>query len=152
KAADDDPIRIWTAGCASGEEAYTLAIMFAEALGVERFQKRVKIYATDVDEDALARARQASYSLKDMEPLPPWLREKYFDQSGARFVFRSDPRRAVIFGRHDLLQDAPISHLDLLVCRNTLMYFNAEAQGRILTRFHFALSDEGFLFLGKAEM
>ncbi len=150
--ATDQPIRIWSAGCASGEEAYTLALVFAEALGLERFQQRVKIYATDVDEDALTRARQASYTVKDMEPLPPPLREKYFDQTGDRFVFRSDPRRAVIFGRHDLLQDAPIPHLDLLVCRNTLMYFNAEAQARILTRFHFALNDEGFLFLGKAEM
>jgi len=150
--ATDQPVRIWSAGCASGEEAYTLAIVFAEALGLECFQQRVKIYATDVDEDALTRARQASYTEKDMEPLPPLLREKYFDQTGDRFVFRSDPRRAVIFGRHDLLQDAPIPHLDLLVCRNTLMYFNAEAQARILTRFQFALNDDGFLFLGKAEM
>jgi two-component system CheB/CheR fusion protein len=67
-------------------------------------------------------------------------------------VFRADLRRAVIFGRHDLVQDAPISRLDLLVCRNTLMYFNAEAQSRILDRFHFALKDSGVLFLGKAEM
>ncbi len=149
---DNQPVRIWSAGCASGEEAYTLAIVFAEALGLEQFQQRVKIYATDLDEEALMRARQATYTVRELEQLPPTLREKYFDQTGERYIFRSDPRRAVIFGRHDLIQDAPISHLDLLVCRNTLMYFNSETQSRILTRFHFALNESGFLFLGKAEM
>jgi two-component system CheB/CheR fusion protein len=148
----DQPLRVWSAGCASGEEAYTLAIILAEALGLEQFQQRVKIYATDVDEDALNRARQASYSAKEIEPILGALREKYFDLAGNRYVFRSDLRRAVIFGRHDLIQDAPISRLDLLVCRNTLMYFNAETQSHILTRFHFALNDNGVLFLGKAEM
>jgi two-component system CheB/CheR fusion protein len=147
-----EPIRVWSAGCASGEEAYTLAMMFAEALGLESFRQRVKIYATDVDEEALMQARQASYSTRDLQPMPPELRSKYFEEVGHRFVFRSDLRRAVIFGRHDLVQDAPISHLDLLVCRNTLMYFNAETQSRILARFHFALNDTGVIFLGKAEM
>jgi len=147
-----DLIRIWSAGCSSGEEAYTLAIVFAEALGFEDFRERVKIYATDADEEALAQARQASYSDKDLQPVPAELRHKYFEEAGSRFVFRPDLRRSVIFGRHDLIQDAPISRLDLLVCRNTLMYFNAETQARILARFHFALSDIGRLFLGKAEM
>jgi len=105
-----------------------------------------------VDEEALAYARQASYSAKDLEAIAPPLREKYFELNTNRYVFRSEPRRTVIFGHHDLIQDAPISRLDLLVCRNTLMYFNAETQSRVLSRFHFALSDSGFLFLGKAEM
>jgi len=150
--ANDEHIRVWSAGCASGEEAYSLAILLAEALGMEQFQQRVKIYATDLDEGALAYARQASYDAKVLEVITPALREKYFELTGKRYVFRSEPRRAVIFGRHDLIQDAPISRLDLLVCRNTLMYFNAETQGRVLSRFHFALNDSGFLFLGKAEM
>ena len=149
---DDQHIRIWSAGCASGEEAYTLAILLTEALGMKQVQRRVKIYATDVDEEALAYARQASYSAKDVEGIPSLLREKYFEFAANRYLFRNDARRAVIFGRHDLIQDAPISRLDLLVCRNTLMYFNAETQGRVLSRFHFALNDTGFLFLGKAEM
>jgi two-component system CheB/CheR fusion protein len=147
-----EPIRVWSAGCASGEEAYTLAMVFAEALGLEGFRQRVKIYATDVDEEALVQARQASYSARDLQPVSPELHRKYFEEVGNRFVFRPDMRRAVIFGRHDLVQDAPISRLDLLVCRNTLMYFNAETQSRILARFHFALSDAGVIFLGKAEM
>jgi two-component system CheB/CheR fusion protein len=145
-------IRIWSAGCATGEEPYTLAMLLAEALGLEKAIARVKIYATDVDEEALAHARQATYDAEDVEDVPPDLLEKYFESSGERYTFRSDLRRSVIFGRHDLMQDAPISRLDLLVCRNTLIYFNAEAQRRILSRFHFAVNDDGYIFLGKAEM
>lgn len=151
-AAGGREIRVWSAGCAGGEEAYTLAIVFAEALGVEEAIDRLKVYATDVDEEALARARQGGYSPETVEPVPDDLREKYFDLAGGQYVFRGDLRRSVVFGRHDLIQDAPISRLDLLVCRNTLIYLNAETQRRVLARFHFALRDDGFLFLGKAEM
>ena len=148
----DDPIRAWSAGCASGEEAYTVVIALAEAIGMEQFRKRVKIYATDIDEEALAQARQAAYRPEDLKAISPDVRERYFEAANGRYVFHNDLRRSVIFGLHDLVQDAPISRLDLLVCRNTLMYFNAEAQARILARLHFALNDRGFLFLGKAEM
>ncbi|MEY2914860.1 MAG: hypothetical protein RLZZ184_4169 [Cyanobacteriota bacterium] len=148
----NEQVRIWSAGCASGEEAYTLAIILAEILGIDDFRHRVKIYATDIDEEALNQARQASYSAKNIHAVPLELRDKYFDLSNEKYIFHQDLRRAVIFGRHDLLQDAPISRLDLLVCRNTLMYFNSETQGRIINRFHFALNDHGYLFLGKAEM
>jgi two-component system CheB/CheR fusion protein len=144
-------IRVWTAGCASGEEAYTAAIVLAEALGPDAFAKRVKVYATDADEDALTTARHGVYSAKEVDGVPDALVSKYFEQVGSRFAFRKDLRRSVIFGRHDLVQDAPISRLDLLICRNTLMYFNAQLQARVLRNFHFALNDPGFLFLGKAE-
>jgi two-component system CheB/CheR fusion protein len=147
----DDPIRVWSAGCASGEEAYTLAIVLCEALGPEQFRKRVKVYGTDIDDDALAQARQATYPEKAMEAVPHELRERYFERSDRGFTFRSDLRRSVIFGRHDLLKDAPISRLDLLSCRNTLMCFNADAQTGILDRFRFALEGGGYLFLGRAE-
>jgi two-component system CheB/CheR fusion protein len=149
---NSEQIRIWSAGCASGAEAYTLAILFAEALGVEEFRHRVKIYATDIDEEALNQARQSVYSAKEIDKVPTELLDKYFDLAGNNYIFRQDLRRCVIFGRHNLFLDAPISRLDLLVCRNTLMYFNSEVQGRIMARFHFALNDTGYLFLGKAEM
>jgi two-component system, chemotaxis family, CheB/CheR fusion protein len=149
--APGEPIRAWSAGCASGEEAYTIAMVLAEELGAEQFRERVKIYATDVDEDALNGARHAAYTARQVEAVPPELVPRYFDQLDGMYVFRKDFRRQVIFGRHDLLADAPISRVDLLVCRNTLMYFNSEAQARILSRFHFALNDGGFLFLGRAE-
>jgi two-component system CheB/CheR fusion protein len=147
-----DKIRIWSAGCAGGEEAYTLAMVFAEALGTEEAAERLKVYATDVDEEALAQARQGGYRPEATDPIPDELRERYFELTGGRYVFRSDLRRAIVFGRHDLIQDAPISRLDLLVCRNTLIYLNAETQRQVLARFHFALNDDGYLFLGKAEM
>jgi len=148
----NEPIRVWSAACASGEESYSLAILLAEALGLERFREQVKIYATDVDEGALIQARQASYSQRDVADIPPPIMEKYFEQVNTRYVFRKDLRRSVIFGRHDLMQDAPISRIDLLMCRNVLMYFNSESQARILSRFHFALKDNSFLIMGKAEM
>jgi two-component system, chemotaxis family, CheB/CheR fusion protein len=146
------PIRVWSAGCASGEETYTLAMLLAEAIGVEQYATRVKIFATDVDAEALNYSRHASYSIKDVQGIPPELLDKYFELVNGRYVFQKELRRCVIFGRHDLVQDAPISRIDLLVCRNTLMYFNSEAQSKVLDRFHFALNDSGFLFLGKAEM
>ncbi|MGH3940641.1 MAG: CheR family methyltransferase [Pseudonocardiaceae bacterium] len=145
-------IRVWSAGCASGEEAYSIAILLTEALGSEQLRERVKIYATDVDEESLTQARQASYSAQEVRGIPADLLGRYFEISGGRYLFRKDLRRGVIFGRNDLVQDAPISRVDLLVCRNTLMYFNAETQSRVLARFHFALGEYGVLFLGKAEM
>jgi two-component system CheB/CheR fusion protein len=148
----DEPIRVWSAGCASGEEAYTLAIVLAEALGTEEFRRRVKIYATDVDEEALTQARHGTFGERDIRAVPPDLLDRYFETADNQYMFRKDLRRSVIFGRNDLVQDAPISRIDLLTCRNTLMYFNAEAQARMLSRFHFALTDVGVLFLGRAEM
>ncbi|GAP99330.1 CheR family methyltransferase [Leptolyngbya sp. NIES-2104] len=147
-----DSIRVWSAGCASGEEAYTIAILLAEAVGVDAFRTRVKIYATDVDEEALNQSRQGSYTHQQLSGLGEDRIEQFFEQTENRYTFRKDLRRSLIFGRHDLIQDAPISRIDLLICRNTLMYFNAETQTRILARYHFALREGGFLFLGKAEM
>jgi two-component system CheB/CheR fusion protein len=148
----DEPIRVWSAGCATGQEAYTAAMVLAEQLGREQYVERVKIYATDIDEEALAVARAAIYTPKQLESVPPELRTKYFERADQRMAFRKDLRRTVIFGRNNLVADAPISRLDLLICRNTLMYFTAETQGRILRHFHFALRADGLLMLGKSEM
>jgi two-component system, chemotaxis family, CheB/CheR fusion protein len=148
----DEPIRIWSAGCASGEEAYSLAMMTAEAMGPEAVRERVKIYATDVDEEALNQARQARYTARQVEGVSPELLARYFEGNGQGYVFSKELRHSVIFGRHDLIQDAPISRIDLLVCRNTLMYLNSETQSQVLARFSFALREGGYLLLGKAEM
>lgn len=147
----DQTIRAWSAGCATGEEAYTVAILLAEELGVDSFRERVKIYATDVDEEALNAARHAAYSDRAVEAVPRDLLDKYFERVDGSYFFRKDLRRSVIFGRHDLINDAPISRIDFLACRNTLMYFNSETQARVLTRLHFALNEGGFLLLGRAE-
>jgi two-component system CheB/CheR fusion protein len=147
-----EQIRVWSAGCASGEEAYTIAIVLLEALGEKEFKRRVKIYATDVDEEALAIGRAGIYVPEALQPLPRESVERFFVDNGGSFAFRPDLRRSVIFGRNELLADAPISRLDLLICRNVLMYFTVEAQAKILSQFNFALRDRGFLFLGKSEM
>jgi two-component system, chemotaxis family, CheB/CheR fusion protein len=145
-------VRVWSAGCSSGEEPFSLAMLLAEALGLDAFRERVKIYATDVDEEALSQGRQASYSEHAIGAVPLALVEKYFEKSNGAYALNRDLRRSVIFGRHDLIVDPPISRVSLLACRNTLMYFNSEVQQRILGRFHFGLRDGGYLFLGKAEM
>jgi two-component system, chemotaxis family, CheB/CheR fusion protein len=145
------PLRIWSAGCASGEEAYSIAMLLAEALGGDAFRERVKIYATDIDDEALDQARRATYTPRAVNDVPAPLLERYFERQQDQYAFSKELRRAVIFGRHDLIQDAPISRVNLLLCRNCLMYFHSEAQGRILGRFQFALAPSGILFLGKAE-
>ncbi|MBV8236704.1 MAG: PAS domain-containing protein, partial [Acidimicrobiia bacterium] len=149
---DDDPIRTWSAGCSSGEETYSLAVVLCDVVGEEEFRRRVKVYGTDADEEALTIARHGRYPAKAVsDAFTEEQRDRYFEPDNADLVFRKDLRRSVIFGRHDLVQDAPISRVDLLVCRNTLMYFNADTQQRVLTNFQFALNEGGYLFLGKSE-
>jgi two-component system, chemotaxis family, CheB/CheR fusion protein len=148
----EEPVRIWSAGCASGEEAYSLAVLFADALGEDRFRRLVKIYATDVDNEALAVARTGRYREADLiSAFGAEFTHRFFEDDGECGVFRGDLRRALIFGRHDLVQDPPISRIDLVSCRNTLMYFTADVQGKVLAHFHFALNPGGYLFLGKSE-
>ncbi|HEX2692850.1 MAG TPA: CheR family methyltransferase [Gemmatimonadaceae bacterium] len=147
----DAPIRAWSAGCATGQETFSLAMMLGEALDRAAFVERVKIYGTDLDDDALAIARAATYTEKQVEIVPPPLLAKYFDKIGSKYVFRKEMRRRVIFGRNDLIHHAPISRIDLLICRNTLMYFDAATQAKIVNRLHFALNENGYLVLGKAE-
>ena len=151
RAAGTRPVRVWSAGCAAGQEAYSIAMLLQEQMGAD-FRERAKIYATDVDEDALQYARQASYTEREVRGVPDERRQRHFDRVSDRFVVKPELRRAVIFGRNDLVRDAPISRIDVLLCRNTLMYFNVEAQSRVVNRLGFALRGDGILFLGKAEM
>jgi two-component system, chemotaxis family, CheB/CheR fusion protein len=111
----------------------------------------VKIYATDLDEEALKIARLATYTPRDVEGVPAELLDKYFERTNNHYVFERELRKCVIFGRHNVVHDAPISRIDLLTCRNLLIYLEAETQGVVLPRLHYALNREGYLFLGKAE-
>jgi two-component system, chemotaxis family, CheB/CheR fusion protein len=147
-----DEIRIWSAGCATGEEAYSLAMLFADALGEQGFQDRVKVYATDIDEEALTTARHGRYPASALENVSDERRERYFEEAGGGYVLKTDLRRCVVFGRNDLIVDPPISRIGLVSARNTLMYFSAETQRKILANFHFALDHDGYLFLGRSEM
>jgi two-component system CheB/CheR fusion protein len=151
KSIDGAPVRVWSAGCSAGQEAYSVAMLLHDLMG-SSFRERVKIYATDVDEESLSYARHATYTEREIQGVPEPFRERYFDLIGGKYAFTPDLRRSVIFGRNDLTRDAPISRIDLLLCRNTLMYFNAETQARVVGRLSFALRQNGLLFLGKAEM
>ncbi len=152
RSGDSGPYRVWSVGTASGQEAYSIAMILADVLGVNEFAERVKIYATDIDERALEAGRHGSYLPKDVESVPARFRERFLSESDGRFRVRPELRRAVIFGRNDLTSDAPISRISLLLCRNTLMYFNIEVQRAIINHFHFALEEGGCLCLGKSEM
>lgn len=143
-----EPIRVWSAGCASGQEIYTLVMILADALGLEQFCQRLRIYATDIDEEALNQARLGSYLSHQVKSVPRSMLNQYFELANDRYVFRTDLRRSIVFYRRNMIEDPPIPQIDLLVCRNTLIYFNLEAQTKVLVRFHFSLKDSSFLFLG----
>ena len=142
--------RTWSAGCASGEEAYSIAMLLAEYFGPRIRDYDVKIYATDIDDEELSAARRGEYSEEAVRKVRPEWRDKYFRGKDLLRVNR-DIRRLVIFGKSNLAQDAPISHVDFLVCRNLLIYFDSDLQKQILTRLHYALEPGGILFLGKSE-
>src|SRR5579864_5722555 len=145
-----DSFRAWSAGCASGEEPYSLAILVSECLGSNLSDYDVKIYATDIDEEALAVARRGEYAADLLHRVRPEWRERYFSGRAPLRINR-EQRRLVIFGRSNLMLDAPISHCQLIICRNLLIYFDSVAQKAILSRMHYALEPGGVLFLGKAE-
>jgi two-component system, chemotaxis family, CheB/CheR fusion protein len=142
--------RAWCAGCATGEEPYSLAILLCEHLGPRLKDYEIKIYATDNDESALNSARRAEYPEESLRGVKPDIKARYFIGDKMLRLVR-DVRRMVIFGRSNLLTDAPISHVDLLLCRNVLIYFEAAAQAHIMARLIYALNDGGILFLGKSE-
>lgn len=146
-----DTLRIWSVGCASGEEPYSLAILICEYLGAAIMDYNIKIYATDIDEDALNIARRGEYPVEKLRRVAPPLREKYFTGRGSLLRVSRDIRRLTIFGRSNIVKDAPISHCNLVVCRNVLIYFDTTTQTQVLSRIHYALEPGGVLFLGKAE-
>lgn len=144
-------LRIWSAGCATGEEAYSLAILVAETLGEEIEQFQVQIFATDLDNDAVAFARRGIYPHAALTGLPEELISRYFVKLDGVYEVTKQLRGLVIFGQHDLGQRAPFPHIDLVLCRNVLIYFTKELQARALQLFAFAPRDGGYLALGKAE-
>ena len=146
-------LRFWSAGCATGEEAYSLAILLSELLGEELAQFNIKIFATDLDSDAIAFARRGFYTAKSLAKLPAELVERYFVASpnGMGYEIKKQIRNLVVFGEHDLGQRAPFPRIDMVLCRNVLIYFNRELQEHALQLFAFALRDEGYLVLGRTE-
>ncbi len=151
KKTAQDTLRIWVAGCATGEEAYSLAMLCAErTLGVVDAPK-VQIFATDLDEDALTTAREGLYTLNDAADVSPQQLRRYFSPEGEQYRISREIREMVLFAQHNVLKDPPFSRLDLVSCRNLLIYFNQTAQERVLETFHFALHPGSYLLLGLSE-
>lgn len=146
-----DEIRIWVAACATGEEAYTMAILLAELLGSSVNQYRIQIFATDIDLNALAIARKGSYAESALADLEPGLAIRYFQKVGNRLEVSRALRDMVVVARQDLIQDPPFLRLDLVSCRNMLIYLQNELQAKVLSTFHYSLNPNGLLFLGKSE-
>ncbi|CAM3731622.1 PAS domain-containing protein [Corallococcus sp. ZKHCc1 1396] len=148
----DKELRIWSAGCATGEEAYSLAIAAAEALGPGHPGPELKVFGTDVDEDAIATARRGIYSPEQLENVSPERLARFFVRTGNNYTVRKEIRRAVVFGVNNLVSDAPVSRIDILLCRNVFIYLDSDLQKRVLARFQFALRRNGLMVLGRSEL
>lgn len=146
-----DEIRVWVAGCATGEEAYSIAILLAELLGKDVSQYRIQIFATDLDMNALAVARRGSYSETALVDLAPDLVSRYLVNTNGRYEISRVLRDMVVVARQDLVQDPPFLRLDLVTCRNVLIYLQNELQSKVLATFYYGLHPGGYLFLGKSE-
>lgn len=146
-----DPIRIWVPGCATGEEAYSIAILLSDLLKGKTQEYNIQIFATDIDEEAIAHARKAIYEEPSLKGLPKNFIKTYFIQKLDKYELIKPIRSLVLFSRHDLVSNPPFLKLDLLSCRNLLIYFGANLQKHIIPVFHYALNPNGYLFLGKSE-
>jgi len=148
---EGNQLRIWSAGCATGEEAYSLAILASEVLGQEAGLFNVRILATDIDEDAVKFARRGLYPPSALKGLSEEQIRRYFVEEDGSYQIKKQIRGMIVFGEHDLSQRSPFPHLDLVVSRNVLIYFSNELQRRALQLFAYSLRDGGYLVMGKAE-
>ena len=146
-----DPIRVWVAGCATGEEAYSIAILLKEALHRIDSPRQVQIFATDVDDRAIAVARAGLYPGTIASDLSPERLERNFVKEDGSYRVAKDIREMCLFSTHDLVKDPPFSRIDLVSCRNLLIYFEPALQQRVITTFHYALRPGQYLFLGPSE-
>ena len=147
----DEALRIWAPGCSSGEEPYSLAIGLLEFLGEKAESIPIQLFATDISETAIGTARSGVYSEAALRPVAPERLRRYFSHIDGKYRVNKRLREMCIFARHDLTRDPPFSRLDLVVCRNVLIYLDPFLQKRLLSAFHYALKPSGFLMLGGAE-
>ena len=147
----DQPIRIWSAGCSTGDETYSLAMLFREEIAARKSSVRFQIFASDVDADAIARAREGLYPETIAAHVSADRLARFFTKEVQGYRVMPELRTSVIFAVQDVLSDPPFSRLDLISCRNLLIYLSPEAQARIIAQFHFALREQGILLLGSSE-
>ncbi|MDA8170538.1 MAG: PAS domain S-box protein [Nitrospiraceae bacterium] len=150
---EDQPVRVWTPACSTGEEAYSIAMMLRHEFGLVDRRREIQVFATDVNVRALEGAREGKYPGSIVSGVPPEYMKKYFgcSEDGLSVIVNKEIRESVVFARQDLLKDPPFSRLDLIICRNLLIYLEPEAQEKCIAVFHYALKDGGYLFLGNAE-
>ncbi len=151
EASSSDQIRIWVAGCSTGEEAYSIAILFAEVLEELSVHREVKIFATDLDGEAINVAGRGVYGDNIIEDVSVQRLSKYFSRKGNHYIVSHDIRKMIVFAQHNVFQDPPFGKLDLISCRNLLIYFQNILQRNLFAIFHMALNDHGYLFLGRSE-
>jgi two-component system, chemotaxis family, CheB/CheR fusion protein len=147
----EKPLRIWCAGCASGEEAYSLAIVVLEYLTANSLDSTVQIFGTDASDNAIEMARTAIYPESLVGDVAPERLRRFFTKVERGYQVSKRVRDCCIFARQNLVSDPPFSHIDILSCRNVLIYFNQQLQNQIITTFHYALDPDGYLFLGASE-
>ena len=147
----DRPLRIWVPGCSTGEEAYSITMLFLEQIAAAKRNVKLQVFASDVDTDCVAFARSGTYPESIEADVVPARLARFFTKEGHSYQVVRELREAVVFTGQSLLADAPFSRLDLISCRNVLIYLSPEAQRKILSLFHFALRDQGVLFLGSSE-
>jgi two-component system, chemotaxis family, CheB/CheR fusion protein len=146
-----DTIRVWVPGCATGEEVYSLAIILREQVEQSRSRAKVQIFATDIDEAALGVARTGRYPDTLLQGVSKERLERFFGSEGTSYVINKPIRDMCVFSSHSVVRDPPFSRMDLISCRNLLIYLNSELQGHVIPIFHYALKPNGFLFLGTSE-
>ncbi|AHM61685.1 signal transduction histidine kinase with CheB and CheR activity [Flammeovirgaceae bacterium 311] len=146
-----EPIRIWTVACSSGEEAYSLAILFDEYMNRHNLNLEYKIFATDIDQRAIEIASAGRYSAAIEEDVSPERLNRYFNKLGEYYEVKKDIRRQIIFSRHNLIGDPPFIRQDLITCRNLFIYLLDELQNKVLQTFNYSLKSEGYLLLGATE-
>jgi two-component system CheB/CheR fusion protein len=147
----ESQVRIWVPGCATGEEAYSIAMLCAEKMLGQIDAPKVQIFATDIDVNAIAQAREGIYTINDAADVSPERLRRYFNKEGDEYRVRREIREMVLFAIHNFIKDPPFSHLDLISCRNVMIYLNNVAQERAMETFHFALNPGSFLFMGTSE-
>ena len=151
RTGENDTIRVWVAGCSTGEEAYSIAILFREALEEQRVRRDVKIFATDVDVKAIDKAGKGLFSESIIDDVSSDRLLKYFIKKGDKYQINKDIRKMIVFAPHNMFTDPPFGKLDLISCRNVMIYFQPILQKTLFSIFHSALKDGGYLFLGKSE-
>ena len=149
--APDQALRIWIAGCSTGEETYSLAILFREEIAAAKSTVKLQVFASDVDPDAVASAREGLYPETIEANVSPARLARFFSKEDRSYRVSSELRGSVVFAVQDVLTDPPFSRLDLISCRNLFIYLQPESQAKVASRFHFALREGGFLLLGSSE-